>query len=144
MADPLSVVASLLAVATAGVQSTQSLKAAIKRYKSRDEILHRLLDRVEDTEKILSTLTQVLEDGTPQPVTHPDSSVAGLLRGPVERCSTVCREFEEVMEKFSRKSKTNILDWTKMEFRRGDINQFIEIVAEYKSTISLGLCVLTM
>jgi hypothetical protein len=45
--DLLSVLVLLLAVATAGVQSTRSLKVAAKRYKTRDATLRRLLDKVE-------------------------------------------------------------------------------------------------
>jgi Fungal N-terminal domain of STAND proteins len=144
MADPLSVLASLLAVATAGVQSTQSLKAAVKRYKTRDATLRRLLDEIEDAENILCALKQLLEAGTSQPITDADNSMAVLLRGPIERSSKVCDEFKEAMEKFSRKSKTSFIDWTKMEFMRGDVNQFMDTVTGYKATISVGLGVLTM
>jgi hypothetical protein len=144
MADPLSVVASLLAVATAGVQSTQSLKAAVRRYRIRDVTLRRLLDEIGDAENILCTLKELLEAGTSQPMTDADNSMAALLRGPIERCSKVCRGFEEAMEQFSRKSKTSFIDWTKMEFMRGDINQFMDTVTGYKATISVGLGVLTM
>jgi hypothetical protein len=45
---------------------------------------------------------------------------------------------------FSEKSKTGFRDWTKMEFMRGDINEFIGTVGGYKSTISVGLGIVTM
>lgn len=144
MADPLSVIASLLAVATAGVQSTRSLKEAAKRYKTRDATLRRLLDEIEDTENILGALEQLLGAATSEPALATDASMAKLLRGPIARCSQVCSEFEEAMAQFSRKSKTGFTDWAKMEFMRGDVNQFIETVAGYKATISVGLGVLTM
>lgn len=144
MADPLSVVASLLAVAAAGVQSTRSLKATAKRYKTRDATLRRLLDEVGDAENILCALEQLLKASTSHPAIDADNSMAVLLRGPIERCSKVCSEFEGAMGQFSRKSKTGFVDWTKMEFMRGDVNQFMDTVAGYKATISVGLGVLTM
>lgn len=144
MADPLSVIASLLAVATAGVQSTRSLKDAVKRYKTRDATLQRLLSELEDAENILKSLEQLLEAATSQPALANDASMAELLSGPITRCSRVCSEFEEAMARFSRKSKTDIIDWAKMEFMRGDFNQFLDTVAGYKATISVGLGVLTM
>lgn len=67
-----------------------------------------------------------------------------LLQGPIERCSLVCREFEQSMEVFTGKSKTGFRDWTKMEFMRGDMNEFIDNIAGYKSTISVGLGTITM
>merc|ERR1712000_66421 len=95
----------------------------------------RLLDEIGDAENILFALKQLLQA---------DISMAALLRRPIERCSEVCGEFEKAMEQFSKKSKTGFLDWTKMEFMRGDINQFMDTVAGYKATISVGLGLLTM
>ncbi|EER40864.1 conserved hypothetical protein [Histoplasma capsulatum H143] len=71
-------------------------------------------------------------------------SILALLQGPIDRCSQVCREFEQSMKIFSGKSKTGFRDWTKMEFMRGDINEFIDTIAGYKSTISVGLGTITM
>jgi hypothetical protein len=135
MADPLSITASLLAVTTAALQSTKSLYETVKRYKDRNKTLRRLQDELGDLTTILDSLTQV---------TNAEQSMLTLLQGPVERCSQVCREFEQSMEVFRGKSKTGFRDWTRMEFMRGDMNEFIEIIAGYKSTISVGLGTITM
>ncbi|PGG96336.1 hypothetical protein GX51_07866 [Blastomyces parvus] len=71
-------------------------------------------------------------------------SILALLQGPIGRCSQVCREFEQSMKIFSGKSKMGFRDWTKMEFMKGDINEFIDTIAGYKSTISVGLGTITM
>jgi DNA repair ATPase RecN len=135
MADPLSITASALAVITAAVQSTKSLYDAVSRYRGRDKTLGRLQDELQDLGKILDALKQVLDAET---------SMLELLHGPIDRCSKVCREFEQSMETFWRKSKTGIRDWTKMEFMRGDIHEFIDTISGYKSTISVGLGTLNM
>lgn len=135
MADPLSITASVLAVVTAAVQSARSLYETVKRYKGRDKTLRRLENELEDLTKILDMLTQV---------TNADPSMLSLLRGPINRCNQVCREFEQSMKAFSGKSKTGIRDWAKMEFMRGDINDFIDTIAGYKSTISVGVGTITM
>ena len=135
MADPLSITASLLAVTTAALQSTKSLYETVKRFKDRDKTLRRLQDELGDLTNILDSLTRV---------TKPEQSVLKLLQGPIERCSQVCHEFEQSMEVFRGKSKTGFRDWTKMEFMRGDINEFIDTIAGYKSTISVGLGTITM
>lgn len=51
---------------------------------------------------------------------------------------------ESAMGRFSGKSKSSFTDWARMEFMRGDINQFMDTLAGYKATISVGLGVLTM
>ncbi|KAF7172640.1 hypothetical protein CNMCM5623_004790 [Aspergillus felis] len=135
MADPLSITASVLAVISAAVQSTRSLYETVQRYKDRNKTLRRLQDELEDLINILDSLTEV---------TNAETSMLALLKGPIDRCSQICHEFEQSMKAFSGKSKTGFRDWTKMEFRRGDINEFIDTIAGYKSTISVGLGTITM
>lgn len=135
MADPLSISASVLAVLTAAIQSTKSLYEAVKRFKDRNKTLRRLQDELEDLGKILNSLNEAI---------NADASVMTLLQGPLDRCGRVCREFERSMKKFSGKPNTSFLDWTKMEFMRGDINDFIDTISGYKSTISVGLGTITM
>ena len=135
MADPLSITASLLAVTTATMQSTKSLYETVKRFKDRDTTLRRLQDELRDLTNILDSLSQV---------TNAEQPMLTLLQGPIERCSQVCREFEQSMEVFRVKSKTGFRDWTKMEFMRGDMNEFIDTIAGYKSTISIGIGTITL
>ncbi|KAJ5198201.1 uncharacterized protein N7498_007318 [Penicillium cinerascens] len=135
MADPLSITASLLAVITAAVQSTKALRETIIRFKDRDKTLTRLQNELHDLFTILDSLKQVIDT---------EASMLELLQGPIERCTQVCREFEQSMETFGRKSKTGFRDWAKMEFMRGDINEFIDTISGYKSTISVGLGTITI
>ncbi|KAJ6155604.1 hypothetical protein N7470_006170 [Penicillium chermesinum] len=135
MADPLSITASLLAVITAAVQSTKALRETIIRFKGRDKTLARLQYELYDLITILDSLKQVI--GT-------EAEMLALLKGPIERCAQVCHDFEKCIQAFGSKSKTTIKDWTKMEFMRGDINEFIDTISGYKSTISVGLGTLTI
>jgi hypothetical protein len=135
MADPLSITASSLAVITTAVETTKSLYATVKRFKDRDKTLRRLQDEIGDLAHILDSLEQAI---------NAEASMVILLQGPVERCSAVCHEFEKSIVAFSGKSKTGFRDWAKMEFMRGDINEFIDTVAGYKSTISVGLGTITL
>lgn len=135
MADPLSITAAVLAVITAAGQATKSLHETVQRYKGRDKTLGRLSDELKDVGNILDSLSQV---------TNIDKSLWKLLHSPVDRCSQVCREFEQSMKIFSEKSKTGLRDWAKMEFMRGDINEFIDRITGYKSTIAVGLGIITV
>jgi hypothetical protein len=135
MADPLSITASLLAIATAAVQSVKSLNDTISRYKGRDRTLQRLQNELRDVSGILDSLKEAI---------LAEVSISPLLKGPVGRCSEVCREFEQSMLSFSEKTKTGIRDWAKLEFMRGDINEFIDTISGYKSTIAVGLGIITL
>lgn len=99
-------------------------------------MLIRLQGGLDDLATILNSLEEAAADD--------EAPVLALLKGPVGRCAQVCREFEDAMKIFNGKSKTGLKDWTKMEFMRGDINEFIDILADYKSTITIGLGTITM
>ena len=135
MADPLSITVSVLAVVTAALQSTQSLYQTVQRYRKRDKTLGRLQDELGDVVKLLSSVKEVVND---------EQSMFTHLRGPIERCDKVCSNFEQSMNKFKGKSKTGILDWAKMEFMKGDVNEFIDTLWSYKSTISVHLGAITL
>jgi hypothetical protein len=98
--------------------------------KDRDKTLRRLQDELGDLTNILDSLSQIRNDV---------SFMFLLLRGPTERCSQVCREFQQFMDLFGRRSKPGFRDWTKLGFVRGDINEFADTISGYKSTITVGL-----
>ncbi|KAH6663829.1 hypothetical protein B0J14DRAFT_552469 [Halenospora varia] len=133
--DPLSISASALTVIAATITTVKALHETVTRYKGRDKTLGRLQGGLLDLVTILNSLEGAANSETP---------VLTLLKGPVGRCAQVCREFEDAMKIFSGKSKTGLKDWTKMEFMRGDINEFIDTLADYKSTITIGLGTITM
>jgi hypothetical protein len=135
MADPLSITASILAITTAAVQSVKSLNDTVQRYKGRDRTLQRLQNELQDVLGILDSLKEAI---------LAEASVSALLKGPVGRCSEVCQEFKQSMLSFSEKSKTGFRDWAKLEFMRGDINEFIDTISGYKSTIAVGLGIITL
>lgn len=133
--DPLSVGVSALTVIAATITTVKSLHSTVARYKGRDKTLGRLQGGLQDLVTILNSLETAADEETP---------ILILLKGPIQRCSHVCHEFEEVMKTFDRKSKTSLKDWTKLEFMKGDINEFIDTLSDYKSTITLGLGTITM
>ena len=134
MADPLSIAASELAVVIDAIQSIRSLTETVKRFKERDKTLRRLHDELDDFINILNALKEVCQS---------ESLTLVLLRGPISRCSQLCRELENSIKEFSRKSKAGLRNWAKMEFMRGDINEFTDTLIGYKSTISIGLSIIT-
>ena len=91
----------MVAVVTAAIQSTKSLSATVKCYKDRDKTLNRLQHELEDLTTVLSSLKEAA---------NPDKLISTLLKGPVDRCRQVCREFEDAIEKFSRKKKIRLRD----------------------------------
>ncbi|KAH7419982.1 hypothetical protein BKA64DRAFT_611994 [Cadophora sp. MPI-SDFR-AT-0126] len=133
--DPLSIGASVLTVIAATITTMKTLNETVGRYRGRDKTLARLQGGLCDLISVLKSLEEVAAFETP---------ILALLKGPVSRCAQVSREFEDAMKKFDVKSKPGLKDWTKMEFMRGDINEFIDTLADYKSTITIGLGTINM
>ncbi|UPK96312.1 hypothetical protein LCI18_007247 [Fusarium solani-melongenae] len=133
--DPLSITVSSVAIVTAAIQSIKSLKNTVTRFKDRDKTLARLQRELEDLSNILNGLEGAIDSG---------ASTQALMDGPITRCNQVCREFDAAMQVFAGKSKMGIRDWAKMEFMKGDINEFMDTLAGYKATISVGLGTITM
>jgi hypothetical protein len=135
MADPLSISASVLAVVTAAIQSSKSLYATVQRYKNRDKTLNKLQNELEDFVNILTSLEAAI--GT-------EAAIIMLLKKPVERCNQICQDLEATIERFGKKSALGLVDWARMEFMASDINGFMDTLAGYKSTISVGIGAVTM
>ncbi|KAH7330540.1 hypothetical protein BKA65DRAFT_509594 [Rhexocercosporidium sp. MPI-PUGE-AT-0058] len=133
--DPLSIGASVLTVIAATITTVKTLNETVGRYRGRDKTLARLQGGLHDLIGILESLEAAAAVETP---------ILALLKGPVGRCAQVSREFEAAMKTFDAKSKSSLKDWAKMEFMRGDINEFIDTLADYKSTITIGLGTINM
>lgn len=112
------------------VQSTQSLWETTERCKSRDPTLGRLQVELEELISTLSSLEPVIVGASP---------VLEPLHDVVERCSDMCHEFEQAMKAFPKRAKTGLIDWKKMKFMEGDVNEFIDIIYGYRLTLSVGM-----
>lgn len=133
--NPSSIHTSALADIPATIVSVKALQETVKCYKGHDKTLRRLQDRLLNLINILSSLeTAVISD------------IPGLtlLNDPISRCAQVCREFEVAMKTFDGKSRKGLKDWTKMEFKRGDIYEFIDTLEFYKLTITICLGAISM
>ncbi|KAK7592171.1 hypothetical protein V3481_006796 [Fusarium oxysporum f. sp. vasinfectum] len=133
--DPGSIAGIGLAIVPLAIQSIKSLRNTVTRYKGRDKTLARLYHVLEDLDNVLEVLERAVDS---------EASTRALLEGPVSRCNLLCREFETAMQAFGGTSKMGFRDWTKMEFMTGDINEFMDTLAGYKATISVGLGIITM
>ncbi|KAF4445772.1 hypothetical protein F53441_10521 [Fusarium austroafricanum] len=133
--DPASITGIGLAIVPLAIQSIKSLKNTVTRYKGRDKTLARLYHILEDLSNILEALEHAVDS---------EESTRALLEGPVDRCNLLCREFEAAMQAFSETSKMGFRDWARMEFMKGDINDFMDRLAGYNATISVGLGIINM
>lgn len=131
MADPLSTVSSLLALTTFSYQASQSLYETVDRFKSSKRTICELRDEIKSLNGVLEVLTPMAVEQESQ-LTH--------LKLPLLRCGKACREFEGNINKsvaHAGVQKASFRDWAQLQYRSGDIKDFITTLAGYKSTISI-------
>ncbi|KAF3050781.1 hypothetical protein E8E11_010522 [Didymella keratinophila] len=134
MADPISVTSGLLTLVTFGLQASQSLYQTIKGYNSHQRNVRELREELEALDSVLDALSQVITDS--------DSEFVAL-KIPVLRCGNACKDFEAILIKCSTNGtgpRTSFRDWTRLRYLGDDVTGFKNMLASYKSTITIALC----
>jgi hypothetical protein len=136
MADPFSISAGVITVVTAALQSSKSLYETVQSFRHHDRTVRGLLEEVAALVNVLESLKDAIDS---------NNSIISLLENPVRQCSQICREFEELLLKCSSSGpRTSFRGWAKMKYMAGDIRNFTDTLAVYKSTIAIVLGSVTM
>jgi hypothetical protein len=133
MGDPLSVTASLVALAGFAFQASKSLYQVIESFKSSKRAVRELREEVDSLNGVLETLSQM--------ATEYDAQLTSL-KLPLLRCGKTCAEFEDIISRCAGHSdgqRTSFRDWAKLQYRGGDIGDLKTTLAGYKSTINIAI-----
>lgn len=132
MADPLSIAAGVIAVITATIQSSTALYDTIESFKNYPQRVHELSKQLLSLTKILISLRELSEQ---------DESVGAPLKVPLAECGAACARFREILELHRRSlsSGKSFQAWVSFRFRNGDIVNFMETLAVYKSTMAIAI-----
>ncbi|KAH7357319.1 hypothetical protein BKA66DRAFT_428130 [Pyrenochaeta sp. MPI-SDFR-AT-0127] len=134
MAEPISLASGLLTLVVFGFKSSTSLYQTIKGYNCHQRIVRELREELEDLSGALTSLNQAATGAE-------DDFTA--LKLPLLRCGNACKDFEAIIVKcseHSRKSRTSFRDWARLKYMGDDITGFKNMLAGYKSTITIALC----
>jgi hypothetical protein len=134
MAEPISLASGLLTLATFAFQSSITLYNTIQSFQNHPERVRSLAAELEALQGVLRTLSDTVSS-----TTDIDVSALGL---PLLRCGKACGEFEEELRKYSSRSsssRTSFRDWAKLRYMGDGIDDFRQLLAGYKSTISIAL-----
>ncbi|KIL84948.1 hypothetical protein FAVG1_11818 [Fusarium avenaceum] len=134
MGDPLSVASGLIAVVTATLQSSKILYETIQSFRNHRTAVSDLLRELKGLQSVLGPLQDHVRT----------SETAFLpLKFPLIQCQQACVDFKRLVEKSSMRSRgesrTSFRDWAKLMYMNGDIASFREMLAGYKSTITIAL-----
>jgi hypothetical protein len=133
MAEPIGIASGLLALATFAFQSSVSLYGVIESFQSNKKVIRELKEELEALDGVLESLRQATANKVIE---------LPALELPLLRCGQACREFEAAIVKctaHSNGSRTSFRDWAKLTYMGDDIAGFKNMLAGYKSTISIAL-----
>ena len=133
MADPISITSGLVALATFAFQSSKNLYQVVQSFKSNQRAIRELKEELEALDGVLQSLQQAAKDS--------DADLQGLEL-PVLRCGKACADFQAMIVNctaHSGGSRTSFRDWAKLKYMGEDIAGFRNMLAGYKSTISIAL-----
>jgi hypothetical protein len=134
MADPISVASGLLTLVTFGLKASTSLYQTIKGYNSHQRNVRELREELEALTSVLGSLSQAVADAEADFV---------ALKIPLLRCGNACRDFEAIIVKCAGHSggpHTSFRDWARLKYMGDDVTGFKNMLAGYKSTITIALC----
>jgi hypothetical protein len=134
MAEPISLASGLLALATFAFQASITLYNTVKSYEIHPKRVRDLIDELETLSGVLRTLA-----GTVESTTDVDLST---LKVPLLRCGNACKEFDQEIAKCSSRSGEGVKsfrDWAKLRYMGDNIDAFRQLLAGYKSTLTIAL-----
>ncbi|KAI9795427.1 MAG: hypothetical protein M1833_007026 [Piccolia ochrophora] len=133
MADPISISSGLLTLVTFALQSSKILYHVVEGFQSAGRNIRDLKQELEALDGVLQSLQEVVN------TTSVDLSA---LKLPLLRCGKACKEFEAVVVKctiHSDGTRTSLRDRAKLTYMGEDIVGFRNMLAGYKSTITIAL-----
>jgi deoxyadenosine/deoxycytidine kinase len=143
MADPLSITASIIAVATLAYSSSKSLYQTISDIHDAPETFVHLKTDVETLYQTIHSLQQELEKkDTDAALSDAQKSNLREINPTLQACCSACDAFGSKISTLMRHSMdghTSLQDRIKLQFQQKEIGVFQARLASYKSTLAIAL-----
>jgi hypothetical protein len=134
MADPLNIASNIVALVTFALTSSVNLYTTIRNFQSQDKKARALKTELGDITTVLESLLETVNN-------NPDINFEAL-KAPLHRCGNACNEYGELICRVTRRStasRSSVRDWITQKYLQGDITDFKDMLAGYKSTINIAL-----
>jgi hypothetical protein len=132
MAEVIGVASGLLTLVAFAYKSSKSLYDLIHDIQNSPKSIRQLRDELGDVGAVLQSLEQTVSN---------DDDDFTALKIPLQRCGDACLEFQAIISRFysGNSKRANLKDWIKIKYMGEDINGFKNMLAGYKSTISIAI-----
>ncbi|OQN95280.1 hypothetical protein B0A48_18751 [Cryoendolithus antarcticus] len=134
MADPISVTSGVIALVSFGLQTSKAIYKSIESLNNHTKFVRDLNDEVKGFQNVLEELEVVISDDFVAKFTS--------IRLPLFSCAAACQDFNVLIRECTPNttdSHRSMRDWTRLQFKAGDINDFRSTLSAYKSTIQIAI-----
>lgn len=148
MADPLSITASVIAVANLAYSSSKILYHTISQIHDAPGVFVHLKTDVETLCQTVHSLEQELEkNNTDAALSEPQKSNLREINPTLTACRDACDTFKSKIDKLVRHSTdshTSLRDRLKLQFQEKEIAAFRARLGSYQSTLAIAMQFFTM
>ncbi|EGY20897.1 uncharacterized protein VDAG_02421 [Verticillium dahliae VdLs.17] len=133
MADPLSIASGVIGVIVATAQSTKALYETVQSFRDQPRAVRQLQDELKSLDGVLGSLHDAVKE---------EATFLLSLQLPLRQCGEACGEFRALVVRCTTHSdgaRPSVRDWVRLRYMDTDIRGFTEMLAGYKSTISVAL-----
>lgn len=133
MAEVIGVASAITTFVTLALESSRALYQTVRSLQSRDKIIRELRSEIQDLLGVLQTLEESIGNLNVD---------LAALEQPLGRCSNACAEFNTLIKGCTQNSteeRGSKRDWLKLRYMGEDISGFKNMLAGYKSTITIAL-----
>ncbi|KAH7133885.1 hypothetical protein EDB81DRAFT_111845 [Dactylonectria macrodidyma] len=134
MADGLSIGSNVVALVAFAFKSSTILYTTVRDFQSQDKNARKLKNELADLRGVLQSLAETVDNNS--------NIDFNALKLPLLRCGKTCEEYGDLIArctKHSSASRPSFRNWINQQYLKGDINDFREMLAGYKSTINIAL-----
>jgi hypothetical protein len=129
---------SIVSLLSFTIESCTALNRNIKSFKTKNRTVRELRGEGQDLESVLRTL----EDSMNNVAVSME-----FLKQPLNRCRDACKDFNALLTEFTEHptdEEVSVGNWLKLRYMGEDIAGFKNMLAGYKSTITIALVYVNM
>ncbi|UZP43473.1 hypothetical protein NXS19_011285 [Fusarium pseudograminearum] len=134
MAEAIGLASGVLTLVTFAFKSSTVLFKTVRNFKAQDANARALKSELSDLTGVLQSLLETVTN-------YPDIKFDSLEL-PLLRCGKTCEEYHKLITRCTKHSdgtRPSVRDWIGQQYLKGDIVDFKEMLAGYKSTINIAL-----
>jgi hypothetical protein len=147
MADPLSLTASVIAVASLAVSTCKSLRDTIGSIRNAPQALNDIRHQLDTLQHLIDTFIGSLISVRGTDLTQNQQKCFADLRLVLDNCKASCNDFAQKLNKITSTSKPDRispLDRWKLSLNENDIAVFQAIIERDKQTLDIALGMTTL